>query len=210
MKLTEKILAALVLASLFMKFSLVPSGSVFFVVFISALMCLYFYSCFLLLNNIRLRKIFKREAYAGISALRITGAVCTGFSLATLLTGIEFKIMNWPGGNMYIVLGAVPGLIIALTALMKYMRSRDVFYKNILIRLTIILVCGTVLFFIPGMSLIRFQYRNHPSYVKAYIEYRQHPDDPELERKLDMEQMKVLLSPGEYQKYEESLNRPAQ
>ena len=93
MKLTEKILYALVLIALIMKFCLVPGGGVLFVLTMSSISIIYFTFGFIFFNGIRFRKIFKKEAYAETTPWRLVGAVATGLCLSELVIGILYKFL---------------------------------------------------------------------------------------------------------------------
>jgi hypothetical protein len=208
MKLTEKILAGIILLALLMKFNLVAFGNPLLVLSISAMMCLYFYFGFALFNGIRLRKVFRKETYAEVSGKKITGAVFTGFGLATLLTGIMFKLMDWPGGNANLIVGLVACIVISIIAVIRFLQKKEEYYKGVLIRTGTLISIGFLLFFTPNLALVKLQYRNHPMYVKAYGDYKRNPGNEEFEKKLDLEHMRAVLSPEDFRSYEEFLKNP--
>jgi hypothetical protein len=71
--------------------------------------------------------------------------------------------------------------------------------KYILIRTGIFGVVGALLFFTSELSIIKLQYRNHPAYIEAYVNYKEHPNDDRLLDKLDLEYQRVWISEEDYQ-----------
>lgn len=201
MKLTEKILAALCLLALVLKFMLLPGGSVLFVVAIQLLACIYFVLGFALFNGIRLRNIFKRESYAGISAMRITAAVAMGLALSVACVGITFKVMMWPGAGIMLLEGVFTIVILLSIMIVKYVRGKSRFYRDALIRCGIIGAVTLALYITPSSSLVKWQYRNYPGYIHAYEQYSLDPGNDSLADNLELERMRIILSPGEFTDY---------
>ena len=75
MKKAEIIIVTLSIIALAMNLLLVPGGGVLTVLALSTFSIIYFYLGFALFNDIRLRKIFKKDSYKEISSSRILGAV---------------------------------------------------------------------------------------------------------------------------------------
>jgi hypothetical protein len=65
-------------------------------------------------------------------------------------------------------------------------------------------VPGIVLLFTSSFDLVSLRYRNHPEYVKAFREYIEHPS-PETERRKNLEYMRMVLSPAEFEAHEKQM-----
>jgi hypothetical protein len=152
---------------------------------------LYMYFSFALFNGIRFRNIFKKQSYQGISALRITGAVMTGFALSITLVGLMFKIMSWPGAAVNLGVGLAGLIIAAIIGGVKYALSSATYYIRIFKRIGLYGAIGTLLFFLPKDYWITAKYRNYPEYVEAYKKATASPDNKELWQELDEERKKI-------------------
>jgi hypothetical protein len=167
MKQTEKILALIFVMALALKFMNVPGTSILLTYSLTFLAIIYFYFGFALLNGIRLRKIFKKDSYQGVSVLRIIGAIGLGMIFSLLVLAILFKIQHWLGSSLYFKVGLTFLLIAIIIALFKFLKSKQAFYKNALIRSLIIISISIFFFVIPGYWISAIQFRNYPELVKA-------------------------------------------
>lgn len=186
-KLEISTLIILIIALIF-KLMQYPGGDVLIGLGLSLLAMVYYPLGFFVFNSIRLRKILKRESYKGITFWRGFGAVATGIAFSILIMGIVFKLLLFPGASVMLGVGLVTTGISLIVTFIKYISNKEsTFYKRMLIRATIIGFFGLTMNLIPGTSIVKFSYRDHPGYVKAYIELQENPDDPELQQKLDEE-----------------------
>ncbi|MFL5764293.1 MAG: hypothetical protein ACJ77K_10175 [Bacteroidia bacterium] len=206
MKLTEKILIGLAILAIVFKFMHLPGGSVLFVIALQLLSIIYFLFGFLLFNGIRFRNIFKKEAYQHASGLRIFGAASAGITLSTLTTGIMFKLMFWPGAGPMLVVSLVPSIVILVIALVKFLNSKAIYYRQVLVRVGIYFIIAVVLFLTGNLALVKIQYRDAPAYVAAWEALEKDPYNPELQKKVDLERNRLILSPEDFKQYEEYVN----
>lgn len=202
MKLTEKILIALIVIAIILKFTFVPGAGPLLVITCSSLAILYFNFGFAFFNGIRLRRIFKKEAYSGTNAWRIVGAIAAGFCVSNLVLGIQFKLMSWPGANPLIFSIFIPCLIVLAIVIIKLFRSSDVYYKRILLRLATWGTFSLIAFITPTMALIRLQFKDHPRFINAAEDYYSDPTDENWER-MDLERQRTVMSPEDFKAYEE-------
>ena len=68
---------------------------------------------------------------------------------------------------------------------------------------------GIFLIFTSELSIVKFQYRNHPDYIEAYTNYVADPRNEELYRKVELERNRIRLTDEEFKRYEESENDKA-
>ncbi|OUS00982.1 hypothetical protein A9Q86_09565 [Flavobacteriales bacterium 33_180_T64] len=194
MKQTEKILGALILLFMISRlFFSYPFSAIAITFSILLLAVLYLWLSFGLLNNIRLRNIFKKESYKKTSPLRILGTVLTGFILSLTLIYSLFKFQLWPYGNEGLLISIYGLLIVIIIALIKYLTSKNKFYSSILKRLIFIGTFAVSLYLIPYESLLKIKNRKYPEYVEAEIKSMRDPQNKELQEKAREELMKMSL-----------------
>ncbi len=152
---------------------------------------IYFYFSFAMFNGIRLRDIFKKSSYKNINAMRVIGAVASGFNLSVLVLAILFKIVMWPGSSVMIITGAVGLTIILLVAIIKYTKSKSNYYANILKRVVPYLAIAIVLFLLPRYAILQYKYRGHDDYIEAIKAADKDPNNKALEQKIKEEKDKM-------------------
>ena len=100
------------------------------------------------------------------------------------------------------MLGVFINILISIGAVVM---RRRLAAASILIRTITIGIAGTILFFTSELTLVKLQYRNHPAYVEAYVNYREDPQNPNLRDALDLEYNRVWMREEEFKEYEKSL-----
>lgn len=180
MKKGEIIIATLSIIALGLNLLLVPGGGLLTVLTLLTLSGIYMYLSFALFNGIRLRKIFKKDSYKGISTMRIVGAVGSGLALSTTTVGILFKFQSWQGATFNLGAGLVGLLIVTIIGAIKYLKSKSEFYTMIFKRVAVFGGLGLILILIPKTTLVEIKYRNQPAYVDALKKAMSDPDNKEL------------------------------
>ena len=138
MRIIEIILSVLFTFGLFLKLSFIPGGAALITLSLSLLSMFYFLFSFTYFNKIKLKNIFNKEDYKNIPPAKIIGTIGFGIGLSTLLTGLLYKIMDWPGGNdMSIIIGLIIVSIIFIVSIIKFLKTKSKFYFPIFIRFTI-------------------------------------------------------------------------
>jgi len=191
MKKGEIILATISIISLGLNLLLIPGGGILTVLTLSTLSMVYFYFGFALFNDIRLRKIFKKDSYKDISSLRILGAVGAGLALSTTIIGLMFKFQSWPGADNNLIAGLLGLVIVTIIGVLKYMQNKSDYYTRILKRVAIFGGLGLVIILTPKTSWIELKYRNYPDYVNAVKKSMADPDNKVLQDKADEERQKM-------------------
>jgi hypothetical protein len=193
MKKTEKILIGLVIISILMKYLFIPGSGTLYIFSMGVLSSMYFYFGFLLFNDIRLRNIFKREAYQGISTWRIFGGIATGLALSIVFIGMLFKGQHWPGASFNLIVGIVLSLVIGVIVIIKYGKDQSLYYKNILVRISISVLIGIVLVAISERTFVELRFRNHPKYIEAYDELQEDKSNNKLRDKTWIEYNRATM-----------------
>lgn len=148
MKKAERVLVSFVAVTLIMEIVSAEGGGQLAMLSVMLLTVFYFLFSFALLNNIPVPKIFSRESYHGISVFRMIGAILTGFSLPTIILGILYKVLSWPGGLQLLLIGVIQCMMIGLIATIKLSTTKNKFYKEVLWRAGLMTVAGVIFFFI--------------------------------------------------------------
>lgn len=192
MKQTEKILGVLILILMISRLiTHYPFSNIAIAVPMLLLSLIYFFLSFGLLNKIRLRNLFKKESYIGISTLRLIGTVITGFVLSMLVNYALFKFQAWPMGDVGLLLSLILLSLIIVVVLVKFLVSKKPYYYRFLKRLGLIGVLAFTLYFITAENLLELKYRHAPEYIEAKKKSLKSPENKELQRKAQEERMKI-------------------
>ena len=191
MKRIEIALASIATLALVFIFWPFPGSKEIFAFTITILSIIYFYLGFILLNNIRLRAIFKKTSYGQTTRTNIILAIISGVVVSQLLVGILFKLLFLPGAHEMLTIGLIfSGLVIISILVIKKFNNYD--FKGIFARLIPAFIIAFVLYNFTSSSLIRFIYRNYPDYAEAYIDSLNNPGDKELEKREHEEYEKMF------------------
>jgi len=192
MKTLEKILGLsailIMLVGFLIRFNFIASTITLVLFFLSMI---YFGFSFALLNNIRLRHIFKQESYKGISALRFIGSILVGFVFSILCIGILFKFQLWPNGTYTLLIGLINLGILLIISAVRLIISKDKFYKNLLIRISIIGIIGLIFFSLSYEKILELKYRDDPEYMETEKKSMRDFDNLKLRQKASEERQKM-------------------
>jgi len=197
MKILEKIFGILVIVSIIMKMFNVLGSGILFTLATSSLMLIYFYIGFAIFNNITFKGIFIKASYKDLSVLRIIGSIAVGMAFSTILTGILFRLQHWPGANLNLATGLILSSIILVIGLIRYLKNKDNFYRNIFLRFILIGGFGLILFFTTDFTIDKIRYRNYPDYIKAIENLQKDPNNEALKKKANYEYNKIFFTAEE-------------
>ena len=147
MKRFEKICGMAFLIGLVFWIADWPGGFILVSLSLTALAIFYYVFGFLFFNNIRLKNIFSQSSYAEISALRIIESIATGWGLSLACMTMLWTMMHWPGFYIFLIVAFIAILAVATNSLIQFFRSKNVFYKTILLRIAVIGGFGFFSFF---------------------------------------------------------------
>jgi hypothetical protein len=191
MKRTELILIGIAVLALLMKFLHLPASGILTVLSLSSISVIYMYLGFALFNNLRFRKIFKKESYKEISTKRIIGGVGAGLALSVSAIGILFKFQSWPGASVNLIIGIVGLTVVTIISLIKMHKNTDNYYSNILKRVAGFGAICIFLLAIPTKTWLGWKFPNNPEYVQAVIDAQANPNNQELWQKVDEERERM-------------------
>jgi hypothetical protein len=115
----------------------VAGGAMFTALTLVLLSLLYLFFGFALLNKIRFRKLFKKEAYKGISLISIIFAFLVGNFLSTAVLGVLFELLSWEGTRSILGTAIACMATAPLLVLIEYLVTRSDLYKSALPRILI-------------------------------------------------------------------------
>lgn len=177
MRIAEIVLVVLAIVSLISDLFYFKGGDVLFLFFMLLLALLYLFFSFALLNGIRFRQVFKKQAYQQTNSKRIFAAVCLGISFFLMVINIVFIFMYWKGGRI-MLLGnmAIIGIPLIL-AIIKFGNTKDAFYLRILKRGVALFAIIFILNLLPRHFWLKLRYRNSPEYIGALEKSEADPND---------------------------------
>ena len=152
MRKIELIFGAVAAISIVYKFALGNELNPLFIMSITGLSVFYTYFSIAYFNNIRFKKILKRESYQGISKWRILGTIGLGFGLGFTILGILWSLMYWPFNTFY-PLGIPILFLIGIISIIKFSTSGSEDYKGMITRILIIGGLGIILWITPQETL---------------------------------------------------------
>jgi hypothetical protein len=191
MRKIEKYLVITAITSLALKLIFVPGSGLLTVLSFSALSIIYLALFFALLNNIEPKRIFRKETYKQLSAIRLFGSVGTGIALSFTTLGIMFKFQSWPGASFNLAFGVMGLWLSVLVGLMKYNKTKNPIYPIIFKRAALFGGIAMTLIILPADKWIALKYRNNPAFVEIYQKALADPDNKELWKKVEEEREKI-------------------
>jgi hypothetical protein len=135
---TEKTLLIIVIVASLLKMFHIPGGSIFLVLSLLGLALCYFPFGFYFLSD----KSYKENTLT---------SVLFGWLLSVCFIGILFRIMHWPGAMIMNIVGTMSALPLSIFAYSKYKSSNQenkVYFRNLLIRSTILFIVSLVMSFV--------------------------------------------------------------
>ena len=160
MKKFEITTAVIALVAVGLKFLHIPGANMLMMLSFGSLAIFYCICTPALLNDIPFSMdLLKNSRYNDPNnqmlgtTLEVFVARLTGYSFAVVILGILFKILSLEGANFMLMAGLISLFIIAIVAIVKYIKTRSQFYSGILIRSVIIVGIGLSIFV---LSLIKY------------------------------------------------------
>lgn len=191
MKKAEITFIALAFVGVLFKFLHYPGSEELIIISFSSLSVLYMYFGFALFNNIKLRSIFKKTFYTGISSKRIIGGIGAGAALSFSAIGLMFKFQSFPGSLIQLGIGLFALTIVAIISLVKNRKRQDEYYQNILKRVIAFALVSAFLMAIPYKTWLTWKYPGYPEFVNAILEADADPENEALWEKVAEEEDKM-------------------
>lgn len=158
---------------------------------LTILSIIYFPLGFWHVNGIGITKVFKKEAYREISPVHGFATFAAGFVLAMLASGCMFKVLQLPGYDVLLYNGQIAALILFVVGLISYLIHKSTLKLKLLGRLMIWGLLAFAFLRVPDWMIVSYSYRDHPEYVRAYMDAIENPDNEELQRKAEILRMEI-------------------
>jgi hypothetical protein len=173
---TEKTLTILFLIGLIFKLLHWPGAGIILVISLSTIAMLYFPAAFYFFCD----KVIKRQ--------NLALSIISGLFLSLIPLGILFKIMYWPGGQMYLLIGSVTAPIILTVIYFMKSKTTDelaTYYKNMFVRTVVLMVLTITFYLIPSATLLKIQYWDDQELARLKTLHYTHPDNEEYKKQHD-------------------------
>lgn len=193
MKKAEKILVSLVTLAVIGKLANVTGFSALVVIGICLLSMFYFVGSYFLLRTDDREK----------TGMQIAISVVTGIVLSSLLMGILFAFMRWPGVAGMLTISIVPLVAILILSIVKR-SSQPVFYKGVMQRIIPGLVIALFMLLFGKELLFKIQYRNYPKLMEATEALEKDPNNRTLRVARDVEYMRMQVNQEQFLNYLQS------
>lgn len=187
MKKTEIILVIIALIGFGLYLIPIEGGTIIVTVSLILLSLMYFIFGFAFLNGIKLKKIFKKESYKGISVLSIILAIVMGMTLSTAVIGVLFGLLSWLGAGIMLVIGLLNLAFLGILILVGYLVDKSFSLRGVMGRALILAGLSLLLLILPNRTIINFKERDYPEFLKTPPE---NPGDKQLDEKEFQKQLK--------------------
>jgi hypothetical protein len=206
MRILEIVLLCLVVVALIMFFTLMPGGASVLMIVLSLLSLIYFGFGFILFSKVGFRAALKQGLKNTPTATIVIGVV-TGVVLSQLAIGILFKLLLMPGANEMLMVGNVGSAVMLVVNVFYWLRYRSASSKLCISRLVMFLIPAVFLFTTSQLTLVKWQYKDHPGYVEAFRQFSEDPSNEEKWQALDLEQNRIHMTAEEFELYKKSVER---
>ena len=177
MKKWEKILWSSFLVGLVFKLMHWPGAGILTVFSLVLVALFYFYLGVGVFNDLSLRQMFNRKNYTHKNRLNLLLGALFGIVIGTLVIGILFKFMLWPGGNILLSVGLISLLLSLVVYFFLHYFEKIFFEKRVFVRVVLIGLSSFVLCVIQSDSFIDFYYPNDPEYANTLKQIVHNPSD---------------------------------
>jgi hypothetical protein len=149
----------------------------------------YLWVSFFLFNNVRIIELFDKKRKINISTLTVSLSVTAGFIYSLSFIAILFVISFYPGMNRLIVLSMVFNFLLLVFSFIIYFKRKEsvAFIRQFIWRSIVLSVLFFTLWRAPDGFLLHKLYADYPTFVDAYNDYLDDPDNPEVQNKLKEE-----------------------
>lgn len=93
------------------------------------------------------------------------------YCFAAMTLAILFRMSYWAGSNILLVLGVLQSIVVLIPILIKQIRKPSLFYRQLLLRISIFLVVCILLLMLPRTFFIDIKYRDNPEKLQEITNY---------------------------------------
>lgn len=148
MKNLEKSLILLFIGALVLRFFKMPGGNILLLISCSSLSMLYLVGLPGILNRQEIKEKGLLDDI-GLGEKLITNQNAgnikfVGMTLSTIIIGILFKILHWPGAQIVLLFSMIVGVVLAGKYYMEFKKSNDNILFQLLLRLFAFALFGVI------------------------------------------------------------------
>lgn len=146
---TEKSLFIAFIIGYLLKIINVPGHSLILLLSLFGLGFIYFFGAFYFFCDKEIKK------------QNIAFSIVTGILVSIIPVGLFLKIQFWPGGNFFLILGSIFSLILLGISLFMNNKSKEdlkKYYRNMIIRLSVLTFFSIIFLFICCLTLLKIQH----------------------------------------------------
>jgi hypothetical protein len=172
---TEKVFAIIFLIGLLFKIMHWPFAGPILVISLGSIGVLYFPLAFYFFSD----KEFKRQ--------NLFLSVVLGLFLSFVPVGILFKVLYWPGAQLYLLVGSVTAPVIAVLTYLSLSKATDelnTYYRNIFLRSAILAALAILFYATPTATLLKIQHRDNPELARLKTLSYENRDNEEYRKQL--------------------------
>ena len=101
------------------------------------------------------------------------------YCLSVMALAILFRMSYWEGASLLLTFGTIQSLIILVPIIIKQLSKPSLFYKQILIRLSIYSIICILLLTLPARFFIDIKYRNNPEMLDERLNHNSNQQNKE-------------------------------
>jgi Na+(H+)/acetate symporter ActP len=163
---TEIGLTGVFLTGLILKFVQIPGGEFLLIISLGVLAMIYFPAAFYFFCD---KKIKQQN---------LAFTIISGLFLSVIPIGVLFKLQYWQGASLYLLIGIIITPILLFVSYLLLVKSEENlknYYKNMIVRTSILGFISLLLFSIPTETLLKFQYWNDPEVARLKSQQYSNP-----------------------------------
>jgi len=148
------------------------------------------------------------QASNGNKRLQMTWRICTVTATIGFLFTITLYSLCMLDYNKSLVLVFIWTLLVIMAMAIAHFIYDQKTHRSIITRSIAVLAGSILLLQFSLLDLVRWQYRNYPTFIQTFEFYQLDPGNQILKDHVVLEQMRIFLSPDQFEKYEKEHLRP--
>lgn len=180
----EKFLVPIAILALISKLMHYPGSGLLLIISFLSLAAFYFYA------SLTYQLFPKQDPNSKYGLL-----LATGYTLATILIGILFKLMFWPSSNMLLMIGSI-SICIQLYLIISYRSSMPLETKGntnkLLTRIIVFAIASWFFYLTPQSSIILLSYSHDPELGRLKKQLYEDPNNEAFKQELEDYELKGL------------------
>ena len=173
---TEKTLFAFFIIGVIIKFTTIPGSAITLVISLGTLSLLYLPGAFYFFSD------------KNIKTQNLPLSIIGGLFLSLTPMGILFKLLYWPASFMILTTAIASACILLLVAIILKLNtdasSLQTYYKNIILRTSILTTLSIALYFTPSTTIMGLQYASNPELARLKIQAFKNRDNEAYQKEL--------------------------